>query len=202
MKATFFASPPRFRAWLERNHAKSAEVLVGFHRAGTARGGLTYAQALDQALCYGWIDGIRRRLDKGSFTVRFTPRRRGSRWSRVNVAKVRALVKAGLMRPAGFAAFKARGPANREGYSYERRPKRLPAPLAGKLRAHAKAWAFFRAQAPWYRRTAAFWVVSAKREETRRKRMETLIDDSAHSRLIGPIGRWGRRPRPTGRVGT
>jgi len=118
------------------------------------------------------------------------------------VGKVRALVKAGLMRPAGLAAFKARGTANRVGYSYERRPRRLPASLAGELRAHAGAWAFFRAQAPWYQRTAAFWVVSGKREETRRKRLETLIDDSAHRRLIGPIGRWGRKPRTAGPGGT
>lgn len=186
----FFRSPEAFRAWLERHHRTGRELYVGFHKRHTGRPSLTWPEAVDQALCFGWIDGIRRRLDADRYSIRFTPRNPNSTWSAVNLKRVRALRKAGRMRPAGLRLFQQRDRKKSGLYSFEqRRHIRLPSSLAKRFRADAAAWRFFRSQAPWYQRTASFWVVSAKRETTRLKRLETLIAHSAQGRPIPPLSR-------------
>jgi uncharacterized protein YdeI (YjbR/CyaY-like superfamily) len=178
----YFATPDEFRAWLEDHHATAREILVGFYKRPGP--GMTYQQALDQALSFGWIDGVRRRVDEQRWTIRFSPRQPRSIWSAVNIRRVEELTQAGLMHPAGLRAFAARDAARSGVYSYER-PQSLDPEFEGQLRTNAAAWEFFQAQAPWYRRTASAWVMSAKREATRRRRLATLIDDSAHRRRIG-----------------
>ena len=184
----YYASPAQWRAWLEAHHASEREHWVGFHKRGTGRPSMTWAESVDQALCFGWIDGIRKRVDDERYTIRFTPRTPSSRWSRVNVARVAELSDAGLMGPAGLAAFAAR---TAEGtYSYEQRDAAaFDSGRERRFRADAVAWAWFQAQPPGYRRTATHWVMSAKREETRDRRLATLIEDSAAGRRIGPLRR-------------
>jgi uncharacterized protein YdeI (YjbR/CyaY-like superfamily) len=194
VKPIFFATPSAFRAWLAANHAKARELLVGFHKVGTGKPSLTWPQSVDQALCYGWIDGVRRSLGADSYTIRFTPRRPRSIWSLVNKRRFGELRKQGLVSPAGLAAFTLRTAARTGVYSSERRtPARLPPAHEKALRANARAWAYFQARPPWYQRTALHWVVSAKKEETRERRLQTLIADSAAGRTIGPL------TRPAGR---
>lgn len=184
MNPVFFPSPADFRAWLDANHATAAELLVGYYKVGTGRASMTWPESVDQALCYGWIDGVRRRIDDESYMIRFTPRRRGSNWSLVNIRRALELIEQGLMQPAGLAAFEARDPARSDEYSYESRPQGLDKAYETEFRADAAAWAYWEAQPPHYRRGAAHWVMSAKREETRRKRLATLIADSAAGRWI------------------
>jgi len=184
----FYASPEAWRAWLAAHHADEHEHWVGFHKRGTGRPSITWPESVDQALCFGWIDGVRKRVDDDRYMIRFTPRKRASRWSRVNVARVAELTEAGLMHPAGLAAFEAR---TEEGtYSYEQREAAAFDPgRERRFRADEAAWAWFAAQAPWYRRTATHWVMSAKREETRDRRLARLIEDSAAGRAVGPLRR-------------
>ena len=184
----FYATPEEWRAWLEANHADAREHWVGYYKRGTGRPSITWPESVDQALCFGWIDGVRKRVDEHSYTIRFTPRKRTSAWSRVNVARVAELTEEGLMRPAGIAAFEAR---TAEGtYSYEQRDAAAFDPdRERRFRAEEAAWAWFSAQAPWYRRTATHWVMSAKREETRDRRLAQLIEDSAAGRAVGPLRR-------------
>lgn len=178
-KPTFFASSSAFRAWLQRHHADEPELWVGFYKKKSGRPSMTWAESVDQALCFGWIDGIRKRLDDQSYVIRFTPRRPGSIWSAVNIRRVAALTNEGLMRPAGKKAFAARI-ENKSGiYSYEQRPLDLPLPYANGLRANIGAWEFFQKQPPSYRKMMAWWIVSAKQEQTRSKRMQKLIAASA-----------------------
>jgi uncharacterized protein YdeI (YjbR/CyaY-like superfamily) len=184
-EAIYFAAPEQWRAWLAEHGTDAAEVLVGFHKVGSGRPSLTWAESVDQALCYGWIDGIRRRVDDGRYTIRFTPRKPGSTWSAVNIRRAQELIEQGLMMPAGLAAFERRRDDRSAIYSYEQRHQAALDPdQERQFRANAAAWAFFQSQAPWYRRTAIYWVVSAKRAETRQRRLTTLIDDSAHGRPI------------------
>jgi uncharacterized protein YdeI (YjbR/CyaY-like superfamily) len=165
----FFADPGEFRAWLEGHHESASELLVGFHRKSTGRPSLTWAQAVDEALCFGWIDGVRRGLDGESYSIRFTPRRARSIWSAVNVARVADLTAQGRMRPAGRRAFEAREAGRTGVYSHERKQEaRLTAQEERRFRADAAAWEFFQSQPPGYRRTALHLVVSAKRPETAR----------------------------------
>jgi uncharacterized protein YdeI (YjbR/CyaY-like superfamily) len=178
MKLSFFPSAAGFRDWLERHHATAPELLVGFHKKESGRGGIAYPEALDAALCYGWIDGVRKRIDAESYTIRFTPRRPGSMWSAVNVARARELTAQGLMQPAGLRAFAERDERKTRQYSYEREQGQLDTALEAALRANRKASAFFAAQPPGYRKTAIFWVMSAKREETRARRFAHLIERS------------------------
>jgi uncharacterized protein YdeI (YjbR/CyaY-like superfamily) len=188
VKPTFFATPSEFRAWLERHHASSRELVVGFHKRASGKPSITWPESVDQALCFGWIDGVRKSVDGDRYTIRFTPRKTTSTWSTINVARVKELSDAGLMRPAGLAAFENRKKSGI--YSYEQRhAAKLSKPDERRLRSNEKAWKFFRAQAPWYQRTAIFWVVSAKREETRARRLTTLIDDSSRGKTIGPLTR-------------
>lgn len=188
-KATYFSSPAEFRLWLAKHHATEPELLVGFHKVGTGKPSMTWSQSVDQAICFGWIDGVRRSVDEDRYTIRFTPRKPRSNWSRINIAKVKALREAGLMMPAGENAYAARE-ANRSGvYSFEQeRPQELSPILQKRFKANVKAWQFYQSQAPYYRRQMAFWVMSARREETREKRLATLISDSARGRRVGVMG--------------
>ena len=182
-KATYFASPPRFRAWLAKNHARAQELLVGFHKVGSGWPSITWPESVDEALCFGWIDGVRRRIDDDAYTIRFTPRRPGSIWSAVNLRRVAVLEAAGRMRPSGRAAFEARSKERARTYSYERtaEPELEPA-LAKEFEAAKQAWAFFGKQAPSYRRRVLHWIVSAKGAEVRRKRLRRVIELCANGR--------------------
>ena len=191
MKPIYFASPAEFRTWLEKHHAKEKELLVGFHKKDTGKPSMTWPQSVDEALCFGWIDGVRKRVDDERYTIRFTPRKPKSNWSNVNIKRVAELKDLGRMTPAGLKAFEER--ETKRDYAYEETRSRAFTPEPEKIfRANRKAWAFFEAQPPGYRRTAIFWVLSAKREETRLKRLDTLIDDSAHGRRIGLLARPAR----------
>jgi uncharacterized protein YdeI (YjbR/CyaY-like superfamily) len=185
MAPTFFATPEEFRAWLERHHDSESELLVGFHKKGSGRPSITWPESVDQALCFGWIDGVRRRIDDASYSIRFTPRKARSNWSAVNVKRVGELTEQGLMRPAGIAAFERRSDDKTAVYAYEqRKTAELDPEQERRFRADEQAWTWFQAQPPSYRRTATYWVISAKKEETRQRRLERLIADSAAGRPI------------------
>lgn len=190
MEAIFFDSSAGFRAWLDANHEGASEVLVGFQKRHTERPSLTWSESVDQALCFGWIDGVRRSIDGDAYTIRFTPRKPGSTWSAVNMRKVEELSKAGLMRPAGMRAFEARSEEKSAIYSYERRhTAALDEEGEGRFRSNEKAWRFFECQARWYRQTAIYWVMSAKQEATRERRLTMLIEESEGERRLGPLDR-------------
>lgn len=191
-----FDSARDLRAWLEANHATASEAWFGYYRKGTRKASVTYAEAVDQALCFGWIDGITYRIDDEVTANRFTPRRRGSSWSTVNIAKVERLRAAGLMSPAGLEAYEARDESAELRHSYKNRPADLPTPMLERLRTDPAAAAYWGAQTPGYRRAAAFWVTSAKREATRQRRLETLIADSAAGRPIKLLS-YGRTAAAT-----
>jgi uncharacterized protein YdeI (YjbR/CyaY-like superfamily) len=193
MKPKFFATPASFREWLVQHHADQSELLVGFYKRDSGKPSITWPDSVDEALCFGWIDGVRKSLSEEAYTVRFTPRKPTSIWSKVNVARVAALEEAGRMTDAGRRAFALRR-ADRTGvYSFERDAEAKLTPAdEQKLRANAAAAAFFDAQAPWYRRTVTHWVTSAKREETRARRLEQLISDSAQGRIVGAVARPAR----------
>jgi uncharacterized protein YdeI (YjbR/CyaY-like superfamily) len=185
MKATFFPTPRDFRAWLKANHAQADELLVGFHKKETGRPSITWPESVDEALSFGWIDGVRRRVDEVSYTIRFTPRRKGSTWSAINIKRVAVLTEEGRMHAAGRAAFAKRSEKKSGIYSYEQRHQaRLDPPHEKQFKANGQAWTFFTAQPPGYRQITIYWIVSAKQEETRRKRLQTLIEASAASRRI------------------
>ena len=173
MDPVFFATCEGFRSWLDANHASATELLVGFYKRGSGKPGLTWPESVDEALCYGWIDGRRRGLDAESYTIRFTPRKPRSKWSAVNLRRVPELVAEGRMLPAGLAAYERRVEA---GYSYERAAPAFSAEHEARFRADPGAWVFWEAQPPGYRRLNTFRVVSAKREETRHRRLERLIE--------------------------
>jgi uncharacterized protein YdeI (YjbR/CyaY-like superfamily) len=183
-KPRFFPTPGAFRTWLDANHASATELLVGFYRKDSGKPSITWPESVDEALCYGWIDGVRRSLDGESYTIRFTPRRPRSIWSKVNMAKVEALLKAGRMMPAGLAAWEKRDPAKSGIYSFERETAAFDAELERHFKRNRAAWKFFQAQPPGYRRLATFYVVSAKRPETREKRLAVLIEHSAHGERL------------------
>jgi uncharacterized protein YdeI (YjbR/CyaY-like superfamily) len=185
MEPTFFATPDDFRAWLQEHHETESELLVGFHKKGSGRPSITWPESVDQALCFGWIDGVRRRIDDESYSIRFTPRKARSTWSAINVKRVGELTAEGLMRPAGVAAFERRSDDKTAIYAYEqRKAAELDPEQERRFKGDAKAWAWFHAQPPSYRRTATYWVVSAKKPETRQRRLERLIADSAAGRPI------------------
>jgi|SRR5687767_14864641 len=190
MKPTFFATPADLRRWLKRHHKSADELLVGFYKKGSGRPSITWPESVDEALCFGWIDGVRRSLDDQSYTIRFTPRRPGSNWSLINIRKVEALIRGGRMEPAGLEAFEARDEAKSGVYSFEQRENaKLEAKAEAEFKANRAAWRFFQAQPAGYRKIAIFFVVSAKREETRERRLQTLIADSAAGRRIGLLNR-------------
>ena len=193
----FLATPEEFRAWLEEHHDTASELLVGFYKVKTGIPSMTWSESVDEALCFGWIDGKGKRIDDKSHSIRFTPRRKGSIWSAVNVAKVATLTEEGRMRPAGLAAFEARREDRTAIYSFERdEPAAFSPEHNAQLLANAAAREFFENQAPWYQRAATHWVVSAKRQDTRDRRMASLIEDSAAARLIKHLNRSATSETP------
>ena len=190
MKPKFFRSAADFRAWLEAHHATEKELFVGLYKQGSGKPSITWPEAVDEALCFGWIDGVRRSYSDDAYANRFTPRRPTSNWSAINIAKVKELSKQGRMREAGRRAFAARTPERTGIYSFERNEAaKLSKAQEKRLRANRKAAAFFDSQPPGYRRTTIHWVISAKRPETRERRLAQLIADSAAGRRIGPAAR-------------
>jgi uncharacterized protein YdeI (YjbR/CyaY-like superfamily) len=190
VKPVFFATAEEFGAWLEEHHEAASELWVGFYKKASGKPSITWPEAVEQALRFGWIDGVRRSVDDEAYTNRFTPRKPASNWSLINVAKVEELEQRGLMAPAGLRAYEARTPERTGVYSSERREAAvLPAEFEERLRANAAASEWFEARPPGYRKTAIHWVVSAKREETRMRRLQQLIDCSAEGRTVPPLTR-------------
>lgn len=179
----FFASQKAFRAWLEKNHATAQEIVVGYHKAKTGKRTFTHKQAIDEALCFGWIDGVGKGGDE-TWSVRFTPRKAKSIWSQVNIKRIEELKAAGLVHPAGRAAYENRDPKLQQRYSHENRDVGLAPAYEKAFRASKTAWANFEAMPPSYRRPAIWWVMSAKQEATRERRLKTLIADSAAGRRL------------------
>lgn len=175
MSPTFFPTPADFRKWLAKNHEKESELLVGFYKVNSGKPSMTWPESVDQALCFGWIDGIRRSIDEESYSVRFTPRRPDSIWSAVNVNKVEALTKQGLMMPAGITAFEFLKKDKSKIYSFESQTKTLPTEYQKLFKANKKAWTYFKNLAPSYYKTTVHWIVSAKQEKTRLSRLEKII---------------------------
>jgi uncharacterized protein YdeI (YjbR/CyaY-like superfamily) len=185
MEPIFFASPAEFRAWLEENHDKASELLVGYYKVGSGRPSMTWAQSVDEALCFGWIDGIRKGIDQVSYTIRFTPRRRGSTWSDVNIKRVQELTKLGLMHDTGQKAFELRKQDNSGVYSYEQRHEaKLDEAYEQEFRVNDKAWEYFQARPPSYRQSVIYWVMSAKQEATKLRRLAALIEHSENGRMV------------------
>lgn len=182
MKSTYFPNSAGFRAWLTENHATCTELIVGFYKRDSGTPSITYSEALDQALCFGWIDGVRKSVDAASYTIRFTPRKPKSYWSAVNTKRAKELIKLGMMQSPGLKAFEARDQATTKRYSFERRNAKFPRAYSKQFRSNPGAWAFFQSQPPYYKRVATWWVISAKQEETRFRRLQTLIDVSSHNR--------------------
>jgi len=193
MDAIFFESSYDLRLWFDQNHDKVTELWIGFYKKKMKRASVTYQEAVDQALCFGWIDGIRKAIDEHSYMNRFTPRKAGSNWSMVNIKRVEELTKLGLMHPAGLKVFEARDEEKAKQYSYENRTRGLDEAYEKRFRENEKAWAFFQAQPPYYQHAASWWVMSAKKEETRLKRLATLIEDSAEGRRIAAVAYTPRR---------
>ncbi|MDP1747119.1 MAG: YdeI/OmpD-associated family protein [Bacteroidota bacterium] len=184
MEPTFFAKQSDFRKWLEKNHKKETELLVGFYKVDSGKPSMTWSESVDQALCFGWIDGVRRSIDKDSYSIRFTPRKPTSTWSAININKVEELTKQGLMQPAGLASFKLRKEHNSKIYSYEKEAQKLPPDFEKKFNANKKAWEFFTAQAPSYQKAIIHWIMAAKQETTQFARLNKVIAESAeHKRL-------------------
>lgn len=192
MKVRPFRSPAEFRAWLEKNHDQVQERWVGFYNQRANKTGITYPQAVDEALCFGWIDGVRRSVSETVYAVRFTPRKAKSKWSAVNLKRATELKKLERMAPPGLKTFEQRVQKSAE-YSYEERPRKLGPRYERQFKANAEAWEFFRAEAPWYQRTSSFWVMSAKKEETREKRLQVLIADSGRGRRLGMLTPKGKK---------
>lgn len=189
-KLLFFVSPSDWRAWLEQHHDQFQELWVGFYKRESGKPSITWPEAVDGALCFGWIDGVRKSVDESSYTIRFTPRKPHSTWSAINIKRMAALKKLGLVHSAGLQAFQRRTADRSAIYAYEQRKgAKLPAEYEKVFRANRDAWTFFQAQPPWYRRTSSWWAISAKKEETRMKRLARLIEDSAHNRPIPHLAR-------------
>lgn len=180
----FFKTPAELRKWFAANHRTTDHLWVGFYRKDSGRKSITWPEAVDEALCVGWIDGVRYKLDDVSFTNRFSPRRKGSTWSTINIARVEALTKGKRMRPAGLAAFAARKTSQSGIYAYEQRPQTLPDPYAALMQKQPRAWEFFQAQPPGYRKLMTWYVVSAKKDETRRQRFQRLLDACARGERV------------------
>ena len=179
MKITYFRTPTDLRKWFAKHHAAEQELWVGYYKKGSARPSITWPESVDEALCVGWIDGIRKSVDEERYTIRFTPRKRSSIWSAVNIKRARELKRQGLMQESGLEAFKARCENKSGVYSYEQRSADLPEPYLRVLKKNKAAWKFFESQPPGYRKQMSWWVVSAKTEETRLKRLAKLMGVSA-----------------------
>ena len=186
-RPTFFETAADLRAWLEANHDKAPELWLGLRKKGSGLPSVTYKEAVDAALCFGWIDGIVKGIDATSYRQRFTPRRKRSIWSAINLARVDELTRQGLMHPAGLAVFNNRDPARANQYSFEQGEVRLAEAYEERFRANEAAWAFFDSQPPSYRKPATWWVMSARREETRERRLAALIQDSQEGRRLAHL---------------
>ena len=184
-KIEFFSTQLVFREWLVKNHTRRSELWVGFHKKNSGKKSITYAEALDEALCFGWIDGLRKSVDEASYTIRFTPRKAKSIWSRVNTKRAEELSKLGRMKPSGLEAFALRDPQRSGIYSFETPALKLAKIYEAKFRLKKRAWEFFQNQPPGYRKLVTFWVMSAKRDETRLRRLKQLISESAEARRVG-----------------
>jgi len=194
MKPTFFRTPEEFRKWLAKHHDTTDQLLVGYYKKDSGKPSITWPESVDEALCFGWIDGIRRSIDESRYTIRFTPRRSGSTWSSINIKRAQALIEEGRMQPVGLTAFEARR-ENKSGiYSYEQRSPELVEPYSRLLKKNKKAWSFFQEQAASYRKVVNWWIVSAKKEETRLKRLNRLVAFSAKGERL-PEMTVGKKPR-------
>lgn len=184
MQPVFFKTTEVFRKWLAKHHATEKELWVGYYKVHTGKKSMTWSESVDVALCFGWIDGIRRSIDEESYTNRFTPRNPKSNWSEVNLKKVARLIKAGLMQPAGLAAFEQRSKERSGQYSYENKPEKLPIKYSRIFRANKVAWNFFGSQSSSYQRTIMYWILSAKKEETQLSRLQKVIKASESGKKL------------------
>jgi uncharacterized protein YdeI (YjbR/CyaY-like superfamily) len=184
-KPKFFKTQSQFRDWLDKNHDSKVELLVGFHKKDSGKQSITYPEALDEALCYGWIDGVRKSIDETSYTIRFTPRKPRSIWSNVNVRHVERLKKEGRLQPPGLKAFAAREDKRTGIYAFENKPRKLSLEYKKKFQMNSNAWEFFQAQPPYYVKVCSFWVMSAKKEETQLRRLDQLIEVSTRNERLG-----------------
>jgi uncharacterized protein YdeI (YjbR/CyaY-like superfamily) len=190
VRPKFFSTLAAWRTWLEANHANEQELWVGFYKRSSGHPSITWPEAVDGALCFGWIDGVRKSIDAVSYKIRFTPRKPRSAWSAINIKRTTELKRLGLMHASGLAAFEKREEKRSAIYAYEqRKTAKLPLDFEQQFQANEAAWEFFMSQPPWYQRTSTYWVISAKKEETRLKRLATLIRDSANQRTIAPLTR-------------
>ena len=184
MGVTFFPTQAKFRSWLEKHHKKETELIVGFYKVDSGKPSMTWSQSVDQALCFGWIDGIRKSIDEESYCIRFTPRKPTSIWSTININKVEELRKAGLMTPAGQKAYDLRSETKSGIYSHENEPAKLTPAFEKQFKKEKTAWAFFQAQAPSYKKVMIHWIMSAKQEKTRLSRLEKTIDISGQQKRM------------------
>lgn len=192
-KPVFFANAAKFGEWLAKNHERAEELWVGFYKKNSGKANMTWPEAVDEALCYGWIDGLLKPIDVLSYAHRFTPRKLRSNWSKINIAKVAKLAAEGRMQPAGIRAFESRSEARSGVYSFEQRETaKFDAATERRFRSNKKAWHHFQAQTPSYRRTVTFWALSAKKEEARQKRLDVLISSSEEGLPIPPL-RFGSK---------
>ncbi len=193
-KPQFFPTLADWRTWLEKHHANFEELWAGFYKRDSGRPSISWPESVDGALCFGWIDGVRHSIDAISYKIRFTPRKPRSTWSAINIKRVKELSKLELMHPAGLEAFEKRDGDRSAIYSYEQRSTaKLTPDYEKQFRANAEAWKFFQSQPPWYQRTSTYWVVSAKKEETRLKRLATLIDCSSRKQKIPSLNYGSRK---------
>lgn len=181
---TFFSSKSALRKWFEKNHDKATELLVGFYKVTSKKPSISWSESVDEAICFGWIDGVRKSIDDESYCIRFTPRRPGSIWSAININKVEMLSKQGLMNVSGIEAFEKRQENKSRIYSYEKEPSSLPEDFLKKFKAHKKAWEFFQSMAPSYQKICIHWITGARQDATKIKRLEELIHDSEAGRKI------------------
>lgn len=194
MEPVFFANPSAFRDWLSRNHGTVDELWVGFYKKATGKPSMTWPESVDEALCFGWIDGVRKARDEESYVIRFTPRRSGSAWSLRNVKRIEALIEQGRMAAPGLEAWEKRDDGKTGIYSFERDKARLGEARERAFRSNRRAWEYFQSQPPGYRKQCAWWVISAKREETRDRRFDTLVECCEAGEVIPPL-RWARRTK-------
>lgn len=185
----FFKSANELRKWFQKDHNKASELWIGFYNVKSGKKGITYKEAVDEALCFGWIDGIRKGLNEESYVNRFTPRKRNSIWSNVNTRRINELIEEGRVHPSGLEAFNKRVEEKAGVYSFEQNSHKLLVAFEKKFKANKKAWKYFTSKAPWYQRTSIHWVMSAKQEVTRLKRLETLINDSENQKMIAQLAR-------------
>ncbi|MCQ9640024.1 YdeI/OmpD-associated family protein [Chryseobacterium sp. WG14] len=184
MEATFFATKEEFREWLEKHHTEEKELLAGFYKTGSGKPSMSWSESVDQALCFGWIDGVRKSIDHERYSIRFTPRKSGSIWSLINIKKVEELSKAGLMTPSGQQVFALRKEEKSGIYSHEKENILLAPVYKDQFMAHTTAWNFFEAQPPSYKRVIIHWIMSAKQEKTRLSRLEKAIDKSGQLKRL------------------